>query len=218
MNAMEPSEDRLEKLSSGVTTRKVMTGGEPVNLHEQAYLTGWPTPVAQMANGEPEEFLRRKRESVERTGNSMGIVLSDLNMVVKHNLTGWPTPNLNERGKEMDKSNRPKAGGIDLQSTAQLANHSGWAIPTTRDYKDGASIQNVPENALLGRQCHQVHGTDTMSSTAETEKAAASQRPVLNPAFSAWLMGFSLGWILSGIRGIRSHGKRLKADQRSLKE
>lgn len=133
-----------------------------------------------MANGEPEEFLRRKRESVERTGNSMGIVLSDLNMVVKHNLLGWATP-------------------------------------TTRDYKDGASIQNVPENALLGRQAHQVSGVNTTSPPAGTVKAAASPKAVLNPAFSAWLMGFSLEWLLSGIRGIRSHGKRLKAAQRSLK-
>jgi hypothetical protein len=39
----------------------------------------WATPVVQMANGTPERFLERKRESVAR-GNTMGVSLSDLNM------------------------------------------------------------------------------------------------------------------------------------------
>lgn len=42
----------------------------------------WGTPLAQQANGEPEQFLQRKRDSVAR-GKSMGISLSDLNMQVK---------------------------------------------------------------------------------------------------------------------------------------
>lgn len=46
-NAMIPTDERLRKLSTGETTRKVMTGGEPVNLHEQCYLAGWVSPTAQ---------------------------------------------------------------------------------------------------------------------------------------------------------------------------
>jgi len=53
--------------------------------------SGWPTPVAQPANGTPENFLRRKRNAVAR-GHSMGISLSDLQMVAK-TVAGWPTPN-----------------------------------------------------------------------------------------------------------------------------
>jgi hypothetical protein len=58
--------------------------GKPAsNLETQILgVSGWSTPVAQPANGEPEEFLRRKRESVAR-GNSMGICLSDLQMMAK---------------------------------------------------------------------------------------------------------------------------------------
>lgn len=52
-------------------------------------LCGWPTPMAQQANGEPEAFLERKRRSVAR-GNSMGVSLTDLNMVAK--LAHWHTP------------------------------------------------------------------------------------------------------------------------------
>ena len=140
-------------------------------------------------------------------------------------LAGWPTPNLNERGAELDKSNRPNSGGIDLQSTAQLANHSGLATPTTRDYRSESASDEYnkkrwthPRGKPLSAEVTMVTGSISMSSTAETAKAAASQRPVLNPAFSAWLMGYSLEWILSGIKGIRSHGKRLKAALRSSKE
>lgn len=52
----------------------------------------WATRVAQPANGTPEDFLRRKQESVSR-GNSMGICLTDLNMQVKAVEAAWfPTP------------------------------------------------------------------------------------------------------------------------------
>lgn len=43
-------------------------------------MAGWATPVSQQANGTPENFLRRKRESMERGSQPMGICLSDLNM------------------------------------------------------------------------------------------------------------------------------------------
>lgn len=51
-------------------------------LPDYAATALWGTPLAQQANGEPEQFLQRKRDSVAR-GNSMGISLSDLNMQVK---------------------------------------------------------------------------------------------------------------------------------------
>jgi hypothetical protein len=48
--------------------------------------------VAQPANGTPERFLERKRESVAR-GSKMGICLTDLAMQVQAAERGmWPTP------------------------------------------------------------------------------------------------------------------------------
>jgi hypothetical protein len=41
----------------------------------------WATPVANPAGGTPEQFLERKRKTVEK-GNSMGISLTDLQMQV----------------------------------------------------------------------------------------------------------------------------------------
>jgi hypothetical protein len=46
-------------------------------------LAGWATPVVQQANGTPERFLERKRGSMERGSQSMGVCLSDLNMQVQ---------------------------------------------------------------------------------------------------------------------------------------
>lgn len=74
-------------------------------------VTGYPTPVAQPANGTPEDFLRRKRESVAR-GNSMGITLSDLNMVAQ-TFTGYPTPVAADDGHKATKhSNQPGMIGM----------------------------------------------------------------------------------------------------------
>jgi len=53
-----------------------------------AQLSGWATPVVQQANGTPEAFLRRKKESMERGSQPMGLCLSDLNMQVQAYLPG----------------------------------------------------------------------------------------------------------------------------------
>jgi hypothetical protein len=54
-----------------------------VTLKDVADFAGWATPVGQQANGTPEAFLRRKRESMARGSSSMGVCLSDLNMQVQ---------------------------------------------------------------------------------------------------------------------------------------
>lgn len=180
--------------------------------------SGWPTPVAQPANGTPERFLERKRESVAR-GSSMGIVLSDLAMVAQ--LAGWPTPMAGNPGTEeynaagnTDSSRKtvelvgwPTATSEDGERGANRANKNksqlndtamlvGWATPTTRDHKDGdCSEADVPVNGLLGRQ--------VVRYSAPTEN-----RGVLNPAFSLWLMGYPSAWFALGMRAMRSLKRR----------
>lgn len=141
----------------------------------------WPSPMAQQANGTPEAFLERKRRSVAR-GSQMGISLTDLQMVAQ--LASWPTATTHdaERGGQMKRAMGETRHGSNLQDFAMLAS---WATPTSRDHKDGTaeSCQNVPVNALLGRQV-------TLSgSPAETGKPGQ-----LNPAFSLWLMGYEIGF------------------------
>jgi len=64
-------------------------------------------------------------------------------------------------------------GGADLQTVALT---SSWATPTTRDHKDGTgqSCQNVPVNALLGRQAHLSSWPTPMAGTPSTESYNAA--------------------------------------------
>lgn len=79
------------------------------------------TPVAQPSNGTPEDFLRRKRESVAR-GNSMGICLSDLNLQVQATAQGkdWHTP------RAMDGRGKGRAGGKMASIETQV---KAWPTP-----------------------------------------------------------------------------------------
>jgi hypothetical protein len=70
---------------------------------------------------------------------------------------------------------------------------TGWATPTTRDHKDGASDGTVPISALLGRQ-----------SWLAAEMGSAGQ---LNPAHSRWLMGFPAVWDSCGATAMQSSRK-----------
>lgn len=98
--------------------------------------TGWPTPVANPANGTPEDFLRRKRESVAR-GSSMGITLSDLNMVSQ--LTPWPTPNTPSGGPNT-RATEKHHGGMDLEGAVTLA---PWPTAKTTEHQTTAARGNL---------------------------------------------------------------------------
>ena len=95
----------------------------------------WAIPVAQPANGTPEAFLRRKRESVAR-GHSMGICITDLAMQVKL----WPTP----RERDHHPSHSPDYTGnfrTDLGSAVRM-----MPTPSARDWKSGKASQATMEH------------------------------------------------------------------------
>lgn len=173
--------------------------------------TGWPTPTLDAKDWSPEAAASFARGERNTTHNL------DLGGAVQM-VTGWPTPmagspateTYNEAGntdssrkttalvsgwntlRATDGSNGgPNQSGA-LPNDAHLA---GWATPTSRDHKDGAStLENTPINGLLGRQ--------VSLSPALTEKRGA-----LNPAFSLWLMGFPTVWALCAARVTRSSRK-----------
>ena len=81
----------------------------------------------------------------------------------------------------------PKAGDAEFATpstskrTREKSTHLPTQIamlptPTGRDYKDVGNLNNIPENALLGR------------------KIGKSLGLKLQPAFVEWMMGFPLGW------------------------
>jgi hypothetical protein len=88
----------------------------------------WPTPISGDANG------GRTSKGKDRP-NEGGLAAA---------VRSWPTP----RHEGFDAGGH--RGTTDSLHSAVKA--QPWGTPTSRDWKDGSSVENVPENGLLGRQ------------------------------------------------------------------
>jgi hypothetical protein len=95
-----------------------------IPLSQQAALCGWNTPRASDgSNGGPNQ--------------ANGALSADAAKVI----SGWPSP----KASNNTGAGTCGDGGDNLQTVA------GWATPTGRDHKDGASdLSNVSINGLLG--------------------------------------------------------------------
>ncbi len=147
-------------------------------------LASWPSPCT------PNGGRSISIEKMDATGRTVDGKKHTASLEHAVKFATWPTA----RAGDGEKNSRSAEGAAreiarlgrpaDLNQAATLVS---WATPTTRDHKDGSaqSCQNVPVNALLGRQV-------TLSgSHAETAKPGQ-----LNPAFSLWLMGYNHLWLL----------------------
>jgi hypothetical protein len=173
--------------ANGRTHHNQRDGSKRASLLGQVAM--WATPCAQMANGEPEAFLERKRRSVAR-GNSMGVSLTDLNMQVKAAAKGmWPT---------VRSSDGERGGRGDLIQAVRgnpNSHYKLWPTPTVQDASNNRGPSQMERNTL---------------------PLNAIAGGALNPTWVEWLMGWPLGWTDCGASGMDrfrqwcgSHGKPL---------
>lgn len=93
----------------------------------------WPTPNVA-GGGNSCELTPHKGHYLRPSGEKAHLGLDQAAKM-------WPTPRA-----EFD-SGRHRGEPDTLHSAVKL-----WGTPTSRDWKDGSSVENVPENGLLGRQ------------------------------------------------------------------
>jgi hypothetical protein len=101
--------------------------------------------------------------------------------------SGWPTPNCSERGPESKASKDKRgSGGVDLQTVAKLA---GWPTPMAQNPEGGSCDYSRQVEVIAGVR-ESKNSPKALGPIPNGSHAAMEKRGVLNPALSAWLMGY----------------------------
>lgn len=159
--------------------------GNPDTLTSATRLAGWPSASSRDWKDSPGMATQATNaDGSERTR------LDQLPRAAQ--LAGWPTTTVgDERNPSHEASLSHEIAHNNLRGVVHLA---GWASPQASDPVEGARTAPESPQKCLGRDMHVVPGPATASSSAET----ASSGGYLNPAFSAWLMGFPREWTIAG--------------------
>lgn len=125
---------------------------------------GVGAPVANPANGTPEQFQARKQAAVDR-GVQMGTTVTDIQMQAC--LAGWPTTSCDN-----DRTGNPES-----------------ALAMTRT--DGAKVQQrLQDFAAICGPCRLTVSGELLTGCSAGMESGGQ----LNPAHSRWLMGYPPEW------------------------
>jgi hypothetical protein len=136
----------------------------------------WPTPCVPNGGRMPKDGAM---SSTGRTPDGKKRQV-DVNWIAK--LTSWPTPQTADHwAPSSAESAKREADHHNLQGTVHLA--CSWATPKAASNSTGSGTMGEGGDNL---QTATTIGLTSNGSPAQTEKLGQ-----LNPAFSAWLMGYS---------------------------
>jgi len=171
----------------------------------------WPSATATTRECTPAQGEERREQ---QGGTLRSTYLQD---AVKYQVEErtYPTPKGSPSGPDFARASRPGSGGDDLATAIArgASTPQTWGTPTARDHKDCGTMENVPENALLGRQVLNRQEWQTPSKACadggQTSRggdrtnellltgqaqAASGTSGSLNPTWVEWLMGWPRGW------------------------
>lgn len=181
-----------------------------------AELTPWDTPdLHRTTSSNPMAKIRP-------SGTKQQFCLHDA-----ADLSPWATPMSTD-----DRASSGPSGNLMLRKQADL---SPWATPTCQDAANNAGPSQFSRNSLplnceatltpratpraedsqSAGMRHSRGVADTLSAQAGQDLTSSSagtasiveSRPVLNPLFSLWLMGYRSAWMSCGVRAHRSLSK-----------
>jgi hypothetical protein len=171
--------------------------------------TGWPSPShREKGGGEYSDPAK----AIARLGSGHQKNLQDVAQAA-----GWNSP----RATDGSNGNPNQAGGC-LPNDASKA---GWATPQAFDAKTNQSPDGV--RARIARNPNMSTQITTLSYLAQVSGPPSSGIPaqtaskggyLLNPYFSAWLMGFPKEWVTIGLRTAFRSAKVSKAEPQSCAE
>ena len=208
-------------------------GGHQVGLQDAVRLTtGWTTPQAHDAQGNPNpgRLMRHgTKHGCKNLNDEVGLMAGWVSPTAQDGrrggkpprphdtgiplsqqvaLAGWATPAARDHKSEsatdeFQQDRIEQTRGKPLSWEVRLA---GWTTPqatepTGRDLRP-SRVATGRTTEYLGRQVQLAASGPTPSlSSAATESGDRSQK--LNPAFSCWLMGFSIDWLMLYQKSLR---------------